>query len=164
MNTHDGRMNWIRNLETLDGVVERRPIDVELASEANIHGLLAYSGEALLVAPLTFQADASGLHKYQMRMQVPSTPYVFRPGSKKGYLFRDGPVGELVALLSLHFQARFFVHSIVDGQLTAHSLASKTEYAPIRATFGRSIDPTVFGARDRTFAKGLAEFGTCQRF
>ena len=158
MTKFDDRMLWIRNLEennTSDGF---ETIDAEIGSESRITGLLDYDDGAILFCPTTHSLDNVGLYKYVLRVRLGSQSTVARQGKRKGYLFREGQIGELVALTSLCLQARFYVLSITVGHLTSHGCPIKTEFSPLRIAFGHNVDPVVFSTNDRNLALELPGF------
>lgn len=81
---------------------------------------------ALRLRIVTFGPDTTGLYKYILRFRCPQRavpegeavpPEFLEEGTSKGYVFPDGPIGELVALFSLRLQARFFLLSTTFTQL-----------------------------------------------
>lgn len=159
------RMLWIRNLEAVASAEATYLVEAELGSELQIPGLLSYADGAVLCGPATFEPDPTGLYKYVLRIQVPQSaegPNVpeeaLRQGTREGYLFREGPVGELVALFSLRLQARFFVLSTSVRGLTSHDLPLKTEFAPLRGPTRHRADAVVFSQADRNLCTDLLPF------
>lgn len=152
-------MLWIRNVDGLRSIAAEETLTAELASEVEISGLLNYENGAILCAQASFVPDARGLHKYDLKVQLPPAPREELPeGTAEGYLFREGPVGELAALFSLHLQTRFFILSTAVSELTDHSIPLRTEYEPIRGRFGQRVDAVIFSNEERNFAKDLPTF------
>jgi hypothetical protein len=79
-------------------------------------------------------------------------------GTLRGYVFRDGPIGELLALFSLFLEARFYLLSISDRASAQDSFPVKRELQPLRGTFGPDLDEVIFSGTDRNFATGLGPF------
>jgi hypothetical protein len=159
-------MVWTRNLEAVAQGKPSYVVEAEFGSELRIPGLLSYAGGAILCGPATFDPDAAGLFKYVLRLRVPGPgsteeeeEYQPPAATKDGYVFREGPVGELLALFSLRLQARFFLLSISQRELGLHDLPMKTEFSPKRGRIGPSVDAVVFSeAGERNFASQLAPF------
>jgi hypothetical protein len=80
---NDNRMGWIRNLEVLVSGCPRYTVEYELGSECDISGLLDYADGQIVCAPMTTEESREGL-------------------------FKDGILGELIALMSLFFRYRFY--------------------------------------------------------
>ncbi|MFZ2445541.1 MAG: hypothetical protein WAW37_04220 [Syntrophobacteraceae bacterium] len=161
----DKRMLWIRNLDALGSAESSYVVEAELGSELQIPGLLTYADGAVLLGPATFEADSNRLFKYVLRLRLPrsadgsvSTEELVRKGTREGYLFQDGPIGELVALFSLRLQARLFILSTSMRYMTAHDLPLKTEYAPLRGRIGPHLDGVVFSRGDRNLYTSLLIF------
>jgi hypothetical protein len=158
MTNLDDRMLWIRSLEG-DAISNGYDsIEVEIGSECRVNGVLDYEDGAILLGASTHSPSSEGLYKYMMKLKLRSLATKPRFGKRNGYLFRDGQVGELVALISLFLQARLYILSTTVGHLTSHSLPIKTEFRPLRVRFSSNIDPIVFSAADRNFATGLSTF------
>lgn len=107
----DNRMEWIRNVEKLDSQsTSIYTAEYELASEAYIPGILDYENGSILCGGMTFNPDPKGYYKYLLKIKYPYNDKKFRvlDANKKGYLFKEGIPGELISLLSLFFQCRFF--------------------------------------------------------
>ncbi len=158
MTKSDERMLWIRNLGEGSGSGVFDTIDAEIGSENFINGLLDYDNGAILFGPTTLQPDKTGVYKYLLRLRLPSEPEPIHSGTRKGYLFREGPIGELVAFISLYCQSRLYILSTTFGQLTSHSLAIKNEFSPFRNNYGLNVDPVIFSSTDRNLATEMPNF------
>jgi hypothetical protein len=154
----DNRMLWVRNLEWLAAATKPDIIECELGSEVEISGLLNLADGAILCAASTDEPDQAGLYKYLLKIKSASRPPLPPTSSTKGYVFKDGLLGELVALLSGFLEARFYILSVSWRSLTPSSLPRKREYSPLRRASNEGIDPVVFGKRERHFAQSLPDF------
>ena len=161
----DKRMLWIRDLDALASAESSYIVEAELGSELQIPGLLTYADGAVLLGCVTFEADSTGLFKYVLCLRSPqsadgsvSHEELVRMGTRKGYLFREGPVGELVALFSLQLQARLFILSTSMRYMTADNLPRKKEYAPLRGRVWPHFDGVVFSQGDRNPVTSLVTF------
>ncbi|MBI5604177.1 MAG: hypothetical protein HY879_12570 [Deltaproteobacteria bacterium] len=158
MTKSDDRMLWIRNLEGNNALEEFDTVNAEIGSESRITGLLDYDDGAILFGPTTHSPDSTGLFKYILRVRLGSESTSITHGKRKGYLFREGQIGELIAIASLCLQARFYVLSTTVGRLTSHGVPIKSEFSPPRIAFGHNIDPVIFSANDRNLAIELPVF------
>ena len=146
-------MLWIRHLERLGDAPAKYEVTAELASESRITGVLSYADGAVLAGPCTLQPDDHGLLKYQIKLTLPQIEASrYESGTREGYIYRGGPVGELAVLLSLHLEARIFVLSTTLGELTSHGMPIKTEHRILRGMHGPLIDPVIFSDSPRNFA------------
>lgn len=158
MTESDDRMLWIRNLEGENVPEKFDTVEAEIGSESPVTGLLDYDDGAILFGPTTHSPDRTGLFKYVLRIRISSQSPSPKHGKRKGYLFREGQIGELVALISLCLQRRLYILSTTVGHLTSHGVPIKTEFSPLRAAFGRNIDPVIFSADDKNLAIELPVF------
>jgi len=154
----DDRMLWIRNLEGDAVSDDFDAIEAEIGSECRMNGVLDYQDGAILFGASTHSPDDVGLYKYLLKLKLRSQSAHTLLGKPNGYLFRDGHVGELVALISLCLQARLYILSTTIGHLTSHSLPIKTEFSPLRVRFGGNVDPVIFSTTDRNLAIELPVF------
>ncbi len=146
-------MLWVRHLEGLADAPAKYEVTAELASESRIVGVLSYADGAVLAGPCTLQPDDNGLLKYQIKLTVPQfRESRYEPGSRKGYIYCGGPVGELAVLLSLHLEARIFVLSTTIGELSSQGMPVKTEHRILRGGHGPLVDPVIFSNSPRNFA------------
>lgn len=153
----DQRMLWVRNVAGIAASGVRQTIDAEFASETRIFGGLEYAN-TFTVAATTLRPDTSGLWKYTLRLSYPEPPATTAKATKQGYVFREGPVGELLAAMAFHLECRLFLVSTVDSQPGNNFAGLKTEYAFHRGVTGPAVDPVVFSSNERNFAKGLSPF------
>ena len=156
----DNRMGWVRILDhSSNADKDFRYAEWEFASEAQICGILNYADEKILCGPLTMYPDANGLYYYCLKIKYPTKGFEEKKPRKSGYYFKEGEVGELLALFSLFFQARFYKVASYFGELNSQNTKIKTSYNFLHV---KSVDyrqhPTVFKDRDRNFAEGLQEF------
>jgi hypothetical protein len=152
-------MLWIRNLEASQTGVAVKTVEAEFGSEVAIAGFLDYADGAVSCSRTTVEADAAGLYKYLLRLRASTAPTGAPPkGTLRGYVFRDGPIGELLALFSLFLEARFYLLSISDRASAQDSFPVKRELQPLRGTFGPDLDEVIFSGTDRNFATGLGPF------
>lgn len=149
----DNRMLWLREIDALALAPASHSIEAELASEVLVPGLLDYADSAVWLRPVTFGPDQAGLYKYVLRLRcaertVPEgqavPPEFLRIGTSKGYVFPSGAAGEIVALLSLTVQARFYLLSVTMRHGPNGDAIHKTEFAPLRAGYGVHLDRVLF--------------------
>lgn len=118
-------MLWIRYLEEYKQGKETYDLEAELASEAKIVGLLDYENESIIISPLTHEKDKDNLYKYFLRIKAPREidfQNQITTADKKGYLFNDGSLGEIISLLSLKLQARFFILKTASRKADAYDI------------------------------------------
>lgn len=111
----DNRMQWILLFEenSKNKNHEEYFTDYEICSEVRIPGVLEYSSGSLLCGLLS-EKDQQGLYSYTIRLKQIQKEYVYDKNkySKNGYYFKNNVIGELIAIFSVYFQARFFLKSI----------------------------------------------------
>ncbi|MEK7524009.1 MAG: hypothetical protein AAB588_03170 [Patescibacteria group bacterium] len=126
----DNRMGWILAMEEVEKVEDKDTyfIDHEICSEVRIPGVLDYGNGSLMCA-LFQEEDKNGLFTYAIRLKHVYKEYKFDESkySKNGYYFKDGLIGELMAIFSVYFQARFYLKATVSGELTSKSVRSRYE-------------------------------------
>jgi hypothetical protein len=157
----DNRMEWIRNVERLkSGPDTIDATEYELASETYIPGVLDFENGSILCGPMTFQKDLKGYYKYLLKIKYPffDEPIRVHDSNKSGYPFKNGIPGEIISLLSLFFQCRFFLLSAYTGNLTSSSLKVKKEYSPQLGFCRPHFDPDTFPDGKRNFAFGFDDF------
>ncbi len=156
----DKRMLWLRTLDAASAQGGAEYLEAEFASEVLIPGLMIYREGAVISRCTTLVPDPAGLYKYALRLRLPPTAAeVLRSeGTRKGYLFPDGPIGELIALFSLSLQARLYLVSTTIPPLGDDGVRLKTEYWPLRGQTGPGVDSIVFSLSDRNFTLSLPPF------
>lgn len=156
-------MGWIRSLEALARGVLPYTAEYELGSECSLHGLLDYGDGRIICAPMSLGRSKDGLWLYSLLISFPQGPVdameQIRKADAKGYYFKDGILGELLALLSLFFRCRFY---LISSRLTHENPRSgmngKTEYPFIRINCDPGIHPPVFQSEGKNLAVGFNEF------
>ncbi|MDA3791478.1 MAG: hypothetical protein PF503_23650 [Desulfobacula sp.] len=157
----DNRMEWIRNAEKLNiKSTSTYSAEYELASESYIPGVLDFENGSILCGVMTFNKDPKGYYKYLLKIKYPYNDETFRvqDANKKGYLFKGGIPGELIALFSLFFQCRFFLLSAYSGELSSTSIKLKSEYSPQLGFCKPHFDPDTFPDGKRNFSIDLGDF------
>src|SRR3989338_8449866 len=126
---NDNRMAWIRNLERLSKSSKGAYYsEFEIASECRIVGPLNYKGGKIRCSPFSMDKDMNGLYHYLLSIKYPQYSGSYNEkADKKGYYFKEGEIGELLALFSLHFQRRFYLVATYQGELTSKSVKTKFE-------------------------------------
>lgn len=158
---NDNRMGWVRNLDRLrKGASRSYQVEYEIATEVRIPGVLDYADGRILCGCYAAEPSRNGLRKYLLRIAVagPDEPYYKCAADRKGYLFRDGIPGELLALFALFFQCRFYLLAAHTGELSPRSIPCRFDYEPVYIPCDVRVDPFVFGVGDRNFAEGLSDF------
>ena len=157
---NDNRMAWIRNVEKLsESNNEAYYYEYEFASECRISGVLDYEVGKLICGGFSLEQDKNGLYHYLLRVQYPEYESGYNDkADKKGYYFKDGIIGELLALFSLYFQCRFYIIATYHGELTNHGLKIKIEQEFLYKKTSKGVHPRIFSEGGRNFAKGLSDF------
>lgn len=158
--TNDNRMGWIRNLEALGSTTPQYTVEYELGSECRIPGLLDYADGKIICAGMNTEESRDGLWLYNLILRFPIGPYdVNRKADKKGYYFKDGVLGELLALMSLFFRSRFYLISsrLLPGNPSL-GMTIKNEYPFVRVRCNLGVHPPLFENRDRNFATDFKQF------
>lgn len=122
---NDNRMAWIRNIESLAHDKQGSyVVECEFLSEARISSVLSYADGAIQCGGLEFEKDENGLYRYLLRIEHAGIkdPSYNKFADKEGYYFKDGIIGELLAIFSLFFQARFYPVATYMGELTPTGL------------------------------------------
>lgn len=129
-NGHDNRMGWMLMAEECEKVKGKKVYftEYEICSEVRIPGVLNYSKGVLLCALLQ-EMNQKGLYTYTIRVKHAEKEYKFDESnySKEGYYFKNGLIGELIALFSVYFQARFYLKATIIGELTPRSIRLRDE-------------------------------------
>ena len=157
----DNRMSWIRNVDKLnENDSESYYCEYEIASECNIPGVLNYQNGMILSSFLTVNRDRNNLYHYILKIKYAwlKEPFINKKASQKGYYFKDGIVGELLAIFSLYFQCRFYLIASYFGELSSHNVKTKAEINFIYQQCSPHIHPPIFSNRNKNFAKGLGDF------
>ena len=166
---NDNRMGWIRNIDALRGtnkletaVGQPYIVECEIASDSYIGGLFNYDNGEILCCTMAVDQGVNnkGLYKYLLKIRVPLTAQArgSSNASTKGYGFKEGITGELVALFSLYFQCRFYLVATYNGELTPHSMRLKKEHEFTWKPCQPYFDPENFPGGSRSFATGLQDF------
>lgn len=141
---NDNRMSWIRLEEKL--LTKRKSsyeYEYEIASEQRITGSFNYKKGFIQAGLFVLEKNDQGLYKYLLKVKYASYEAYNENANKKGYYFKDGVLGELLSLLSLHFRCRFYLISITSGQLTPKELKLKTENGFLYKKTNPDIHPQV---------------------
>jgi hypothetical protein len=156
----DNRMQWMRNLEALPGARAEYAVEYELGSECHISGLLDYAEGKIICAPMTTDAARDGLWLYNLIVHYPAGPRdPNRTAHAKGYYFKDGILGELLALLSVFFRCRFYlISSRLPPSDARLGMTIKTEYPFLRVRCNPGIHPPVFESANKNLAVGFSGF------
>ena len=155
----DNRMGWIRNVETLARESEQFTIEYELGSECRIPGLLDYSDGRIICARMSTEESGGGLWLYNLIVHVPRDQHGHNLKAGKGYYFKDGRLGEMMALMSLFFRCRFYLISsrhLPDDPRMGMTL--KREYPFVRVKCNPAIHPPLFENPDKNLAVDFKEF------
>lgn len=149
----DKRMYWIRNLSRIKQGAPASWIEYELASEARIEGVLNYANSTIFCGPLTLEPNNQRLFKYLLKVKVAHFDQNEKLSnvSRKGYVLREGLLGELVAILSLALETRFFVLSSSWGELNTSGLKIRNEYSIVHRPCTMDIDPVIIDSKKRNF-------------
>jgi hypothetical protein len=129
--TNDNRMLWIRNLESLEADGEIGYVyEYEFLSEVYITGVLDYQNGAIRCGLLETEKDKNGLFRYLVSIQHSKLkePSYNKNADGKGYYFKRGIIGEIIAMMSVFFQARFYLDAQYSGQLTASGLRMRQSH------------------------------------
>lgn len=150
-------MYWISNLAKLRDNADFVRAEHELGSEAQLSGTLDIEEGAIRFRRLTDVPDQNGLFKYLLELDLPFVGESERRPTKSGYLLKDGTVGELIALLSIYYEARFFLLSTIVVSEAA-GFKFKNEYYSLPRACPQEIDPVVFSAKRHKSPEGLRDF------
>lgn len=157
----DNRMAWIRSEERLLASEAGYFSEVEIASEQRITGVFSYGDNFLLAGLYQIEKDATnGLYHYLLKMRFPPFEgYDNLPtATRHGYYFKEGMLGEILCLLSLHFRSRFYLVSTIQGELTPRGLRTKIENEFLYKKSNPVIHPHIFEQPNKTFARWINEF------
>jgi hypothetical protein len=157
---NDNRMGWIRNLEALASGCQQYTVEYELGSESEISGVLDYGNAQIICAPMSTEESRDGLWHYNLILHYPLGPHSFnQKADEKGYYFKDGILGEILALMSLFFRCRFYLISsrLLPGNPSL-GMTIKREYPFVRIKCNPGIHPPLFQKPKDNFAAGFKEF------
>jgi Apea-like HEPN len=160
MAANDNRMNWIRNLEILTSGHQQYTVEYELGSECYIPGLLDYGEGKIICALMSTEESRDGLWLYNLALQYPTGPHDHTvQADEKGYYFKDGIFGELLALLSVFFRCRFFlISSRLVPDNPRQGMTLKTEYPFLWVKCAPDIHPPLFQAGNKNLAYRFPQF------
>jgi len=126
----DNRMQWILAMEDAEKAKDEKAYftDYEICTEVRIPGVLDYGNGSLMCA-LFQEENKNGLYTYTIKLKHVYKEYKFGESkhSKEGYYFKDGLIGELMAIFSVYFQSRFYLKATVSGELTSKSVRTRYE-------------------------------------
>ncbi|MDP2676209.1 MAG: HEPN domain-containing protein [bacterium] len=127
----DNRMQWILKLEEPEQA-EGNPVyftEYEICSEVRITGVFTY-GNGMFECSLYQEADDNNLYTYILKIKHVEKVFEYDESnySTDGYYFREGLVGEIIALFSFHFQARFYLKATITGAMTPYSIRMRMEH------------------------------------
>ena len=162
----DNRMQWVLKLEELEQAGET-PIyftEYEICSEVRIPGVFTY-GDGMLECSLYQEADDNNLYTYILKIKHVEKVFDYDESnySKDGYYFKEGLVGEIIALFSFYFQARFYLKATITGAMTPQSIRMRLEkkflYKKINDDL-TCLNLEMFSNHDRNWCKdnGLLNF------
>ncbi len=159
-NDNDDRMGWIRNLETLARTSQQYTVEYEVASECHIPGLLDYADGQIICAGMTTEQSRDGLWLYNLILRFPTGPHdANRKADEIGYYFKDGVLGELLALMSLFFRCRFYlISSRLQPGNPRMGMTITQDYPFIRVKCNPGIHPPLFEDRNKNFATDFKQF------
>ena len=156
-NNRDNRMGWVLITEECKKAGDKKVYftEYEICSEARISGVLDYDKGVLLCALLQ-EMNPKGLYAYTIRVKHAEKEYKFDENnySKEGYFFKNGLIGELMALFSVYFQARFYLKATASGELTSKSIKLRRENEFQYKKPGRFLNFEMFSEQKRNWAYG----------
>lgn len=162
----DNRMQWILGLEELEKTKENIPVyytDYEICSEVRISGVLTYSN-GMIECSLYQESDTDGLFTYILRIKHIQKVFEYNENNytKDGYYFKEGLIGEIIALFSFYLQARFYLKATITGEMSATSLRSRFENKFLYRKINNDLtclNLEMFSNQDRNWNNcGLVEF------
>jgi hypothetical protein len=106
------------------------------------------------------EESRDGLWLYNLILHYPLGPQDYnRIADEVGYYFKDGILGELLALMSLFFRCRFyFISSRPLPGNPRLGMTIKREYPFVRVRCNPGIQPPLFECPHRNLAVGFKEF------
>jgi hypothetical protein len=158
--TNDNRMGWIRNLETVAAATNQYAVEYELGSECRIPGLLNYADGKIICARMSTEESKDSLWLYNLVLRFPTGPRdINRKADEKGYYFKDGVLGELLALMSVFFRCRFYlISSRLLPENPVLGMTIKQEYPFVRVKCNSGIHPALFEDRNKNLATDFKQF------
>jgi len=157
---NDNRMGWIRNLEALANGSQQYTVEYEMGSECHIPGLLDYADGKIICASMSTEESKDGLWLYNLAVRYPLGPHNYNlKADRKGYYFKDGILGELLALMSLFFRCRVFLVSsrLLPGNPSL-GMTIKKEYPFVRVRCNPGIHPPLFQSSNSNLATDFKDF------
>ncbi len=126
----DNRMQWILKLDEL-GQAGGSPVyftEYEICSEVRIPGVFTYE-YGMFECALYQEVDDNYLYTYLLKVKHIENVFEYNKDnySKDGYYFKEGLIGEIIALFSFYFQARFYLKATITGSMTSHSCRRRLE-------------------------------------
>lgn len=156
--TNDNRMGWIRNIEKIkESNVSSDCYEYEIVSECKISALLDYDNGSILFSIFSPEKDEKGLYHYYLRIKYAKRQYN-QNANRKGYYFKDGILGELLGILSLFFQCRFYLTATCHGEFTDHSIRTKIENNFLYYPCDHKIHPQVFSNNKALYSSRIHKF------
>lgn len=120
---------------------------------------MLYADGNLVCSPLSTETFNEGLWLYRLILRFPLGPHAPNRTASKGYYFRDGIVGEILALLSLFYRCRFYlISSVLQPSDPRSGMAIKTEFRYLRVPCDPEIHPPLFEDSRRNFTDGFSDF------
>jgi hypothetical protein len=109
---------------------------------------------------MSTEESRDGLWLYNLILHYPFGPHNHNlKADEKGYYFKDGILGELLALMSVFFRCRFY---FISSQLLPGNprlgMTIKREYPFIRVRCNQGIHPPLFENPHKNLAVGFKEF------
>lgn len=157
----DNRMAWIRTVEAPRpaGLTPDWSEEWEIASECRITGLLKYEDPKLIIGPQSFEPDDRGLYRYVVRfnhsVDLPSGENDLerrrREATSRGYYFKGGAAEEVISLLSLVLQCRFFKVASSSGPSELSAIPTRRENSFFHPRVPHDFHPKPFDSRARNF-------------
>jgi hypothetical protein len=157
---NDNRMGWIRNLEALASGCQQYAVEYELGSECHIPGLLNYADGKIICTSMSTEESRDGLWLYNLILHYPLGPHEYnRKANEDGYYFKDGILGELLALMSVFFRCRFyFISSRLPARNPSLGMTIKREYPFLRMKCNPGLYPPLFQKQNQNLATDFKEF------
>lgn len=160
----DNRMGWILLMEECSKSKKKKfyHTEYEICSDVRIPGVLEYNDCSILCGLLE-EKNEKGLYTYSLRVKHIEKEYKFDKSkySKEGYFFKEGLIGELLALFSVFFQARFYLKTSSLGTLSPKSLAFRNQHEFDHRKINKFLNFEMFTDQNRNWAhetNGLKSF------